>query len=290
MSVGAVTRNGPSVLSGYLSLFIREARAACVTMLVMARKSLSLSAQNLGYATADKRIEILQLVDRHGSISQAARVAGISYKAAWQAIHTLTNLAGQALVDSSVGGAGGGGVRLTPAGKHLLAVAGQLQTAWQGVLARINGAASSALAGPRTSMRNHLRCTVSRLESDGARDPMVRVALTLNGGGELASLITRESAELLGLADGLPVLALCKATAVRVQTAPSDPAMSKGINMLHGRVLNVSRGAQRDEVSVGLDGGQMQLTGFAMRPNRLRAGSHVCAQMDETAVVIALAA
>ncbi|MFT4193756.1 winged helix-turn-helix domain-containing protein, partial [Ottowia sp.] len=110
-----------------------------------------LSAASLGYGQADKRILVLQLVGAHGSISQAARVAGISYKAAWQAIHTLTNLAGEALVDSSVGGQGGGGAHLTPAGERLLAAAGQLQAARQGVLARVNAAASPALESTSAS-------------------------------------------------------------------------------------------------------------------------------------------
>ena len=265
-----------------------KARRPYATMRAMVKKKL-LSARNLGYAQADKRIQVLQLVGEQGSISQAARVAGISYKAAWQAIHTLTNLAGETLVDSSVGGSGGGGAQLTPAGQRLLATAGQLQAARQDVLARVNGAASPALAGPRTSMRNHLRATVDRLESGGARDPMLRAVLALDGGGALAALITRESAELLGLTPGLPVLALCKATAVRVQAASADQALGEGINGLPARALRVSRGVQRDEVTVTLDGSRMQLVGFAARPNRLRAGSRVMALVDESAVVIALA-
>ncbi len=247
-----------------------------------------LSARAMGYAQADKRIEILQLVAVHGSISQAARAAGISYKAAWQAIHTLTNLAGEALVDSSVGGSGGGGAQLTVAGQRLLEAATQLEAARRDVLARFNGKADGPLGGPRTSMRNHLRAQVERLESDGARDPMVRVVLALAGGGELSSLITRESAELLDLAPGLPVLALCKATAVRVAPlkAGALPDAPAG-NRLTGQVLRMSRGVQRDEVVVTLEG-SMQLVGFAERPNRLRAGSRVQAWLDESAVVLAL--
>ena len=47
---------------------------------------------------ADKRIDILRQIGQGGSISQAARAVGVSYKAAWQAIDTLTNLAGVPLV------------------------------------------------------------------------------------------------------------------------------------------------------------------------------------------------
>ncbi len=263
-----------------------------------------LSPHHLGYAQADKRLHILQLVGQHGSISQAAREAGISYKAAWQAIHTLTNLAGTPLVESAVGGSGGGGAQLTPAGERLLDAAHQMDTARRGVLERFNEPSATALAGPRTSMRNHLPCRVARLESDGARDPMVRVVLSLADGGQLASLITRESAELLALAIDLPVLALCKATAVRVLAPEPDPKPqpprpsraprlaeppTHAVNRLPGKIGRLSRGVQRDEAVVTLDGG-LQLTGFAARPNRLRSGSRVVAELDESAVVIALLA
>ena len=73
----------------------------------------------LGQASADKRVEILRRVAALGSISQAARAAGVSYKAAWQALDTLSNLAGTPLVERAVGGAGGGGARLTPAGEQV---------------------------------------------------------------------------------------------------------------------------------------------------------------------------
>ena len=48
---------------------------------------------------ADKRIDILRRVGDVGSISEAARRAGVSYKAAWQAIETLSNIAGGPLVE-----------------------------------------------------------------------------------------------------------------------------------------------------------------------------------------------
>lgn len=248
-------------------------------------KAKPFSTQSLGYAQADKRLEILHLVGQHGSISQAARSAGVSYKAAWQAVHTLTNLAGEQLLDSSVGGAGGGGARLTLAGVRLLEAAGQMESARREVLQRINSSSVTALTGPRTSMRNHLPCTVARLESAGARDPVVRVVLALPGGDELISLVTRESIELLSLKPGLPVLALCKATAVRVESG--DAAVPESGNQLEGRVLRAARGTLNDELVLTLTSGQ-QLVGFAARPNRLRGGSKARAHIEESAVVLAL--
>lgn len=245
-----------------------------------------MSPRSLGYAPADKRIELLRRVGECGSISQAARSAGVSYKAAWQAIHTLTNLAGEPLVDSSVGGAGGGGARLTAAGARLLRAAEQMDAARHDVLARINDPAAQALAAPRTSMRNHLPCTVARLDSAGPGDPLVRVVLALPEGGEMTSLITRESAQLLGLVPGLDLLALCKATAVRIGPW-GDDASPADANRLPGRVLRAARGTRHDELTLTL-AGDLQLVGFAAHPNRLRAGSRAQAQVEPSAVVLAL--
>ena len=255
-------------------------------------------ASALSQASADKRVEVLRLIGAGGSISQAGRDAGISYKAAWQAIDTLTNLAGVALVDRAVGGAGGGGARITAAGVQVLAAADQLEQARSQVLARLGQREGDALAfgmpstlgqlSVRTSMRNQLPCSVQALEQQGR---VMRVVMRLADGAALASRITRESAELLGLVDAMPVLALCKATAVAVSRA-GDGNNSRGRvrqrNVLAGRASRVSRGETGDEVSALLDSG-LQLVGFAAPASGLRSGSRVVMAFDESAVVIALA-
>lgn len=245
------------------------------------------SNKAFGHETVDKRMELLRLIGLTGSISQAARESGVSYKAAWQAIHTLTNLAGVALVDRAVGGAGGGGAQLTGAGKQLLEAAQQMEGARKEVLARFSGGAAQALPGTglRTSMRNHLPCSVIQLQSTDPKDPMVRVRMRLHDGEEISSSITHESAELLGLQPGLAVVVLCKATAVRMFSGVA-PACENA-TLLAGRVARLSRGTWRDEVVMGLPGG-LQLVGFTDKTHRMRAGSKVTACIDDNAVVIAL--
>jgi molybdate transport repressor ModE-like protein len=85
--------------------------------------------QALADASADKRLDVLRHVAAGCSISQAARQVGISYKAAWQAIDTLSNLSGVPLVERTVGGVGGGGARITSDGLQLLALAAELARA-----------------------------------------------------------------------------------------------------------------------------------------------------------------
>jgi molybdate transport system regulatory protein len=240
----------------------------------------------LGHLAADKRVEILRLVGEGGSISQAARDAGVSYKAAWQALDTLSNLAGAALVERAVGGAGGGGARLTAAGRRLLEAAVELGRARDQVLARLAGrgdnARGLAALGLRTSMRNQLPCTVQSLRRQGS---IVQVRLALAGGALLGSRITQESAQLLGLEPGLPVLALFKATAVEVA---ADGAPAAGRNLLRGQVTRASRAAAGGEVALNLDAG-LQLVGFAGPGHGLKVRLPAVAWIDESAVVVGVA-
>ncbi|MGJ7520272.1 TOBE domain-containing protein [Variovorax sp. LT1P1] len=252
----------------------------------------------LGHGPSDKRIDILRGIASTGSISQAAREAGVSYKAAWQAIDTLTNLAGVPLVERAVGGAGGGGALLTAQGGHLLELADALDTARREVHARWSsrGADAGAQADAtmarlavRTSMRNQLPATIDALTPF---DRTVRVQMRLGTCGAMAARITQESAELLGLQAGMTVIALCKATAVRVERvdAVAQGARRQGAmgNRLLGAVASVLRGDSGDEIAVALEGG-LQLVGFAPSGSGLRVRQRAAVVVDESALVVALA-
>ncbi len=235
---------------------------------------------------SDKRIDILRGIGRTGSISQAARDAAVSYKAAWQAIATLTNLAGVPLVRRAVGGAGGGGATLTPDGHQLLELADAHDQARRAVQARTGGAATAvASLSIRTSMRNQLPATIAALETTGR---IVRVRLALPGGERMTARITQESAELLGLAEDGVAIVLCKATAVQVGRAEAGerPGRRRG-NRLTGTVAKVARGANGDEIVVMLAGDQ-QLVGFAASGSGLRTRQRVTAFVDEASLVVAL--
>lgn len=252
----------------------------------MNRKKLPL-AEVLGYEASDKRIDILRRIGQAGSISQAARGAGVSYKAAWQVLETLANLAGTPLVDKAVGGSGGGGAVLTPAGLRVLQAAEQLARARQQVMAQLEQAGDAATPGRaalalRTSMRNQFPCTVAAVRP---QQGLVRVQLRLADGSTIFSRITRESVQLLGLKTGLPVLALCKATAVQV-AARMTPSPTR--NVLAGTVTRASRAAAGGEVNLRLDSG-VQLVGFAAAGHGLKAGQAARAAVDESGVVIAAA-
>ena len=63
------------------------------------------------------------------------------------------------------------------------------------------------------SARNQLRGTVKSIASDGL---MAEVVIDIGGAGEIASTITRASAERLGLKKGDAVVAIIKASEVLI--------------------------------------------------------------------------
>jgi molybdate transport system regulatory protein len=67
------------------------------------------------------RADLMELIDRTGSISKAGKAMGMSYKRAWSLVQALNDGFGAPLVEASRGGSRQGGALLTPAGHEVLA-------------------------------------------------------------------------------------------------------------------------------------------------------------------------
>jgi molybdate transport system regulatory protein len=67
------------------------------------------------------KAELIERIAETGSISAAARAMGMSYRRAWQLVEALNRDFRQRVVDTAIGGKRGGGARVTPFGKEILA-------------------------------------------------------------------------------------------------------------------------------------------------------------------------
>jgi len=61
------------------------------------------------------RVALLEAVERHGSLSAAARELGVPHRTAWQRVREMEERLGTKLVEGSRGGARGGSSHLTDA-------------------------------------------------------------------------------------------------------------------------------------------------------------------------------
>ena len=66
------------------------------------------------------KADLLEAIQRAGSISAAAKTLGMSYRRAWLLVETMNSCFDSPLVKSAKGGSGGGGAEVTPEGLALL--------------------------------------------------------------------------------------------------------------------------------------------------------------------------
>lgn len=66
------------------------------------------------------KVRLLELIAETGSISAAARQMEMSYRRAWLLIDELNGIFGKPVIETSAGGAGGGGAKITPLGEAVV--------------------------------------------------------------------------------------------------------------------------------------------------------------------------
>lgn len=249
----------------------------------------------LGYESGEisaRRLALLDAVARTGSISAAARDCQITYKAAWDAIDAINNLAPQPLVTTRHGGARGGGADLTDYGRRVLDSLHDLQVVLARVFAEMARDPNEALQlirslRMRTSARNALRGVVESLHHGAVQS---EVSLRLQGDDCIHAVITRASAEELQLAPGKEATALIKASWVLL-AAEGDGLRTSARNRLCGVVEAVEDGPVSAEVRLRLDGGNSLvavITESSRETLGFEVGQRVCALIKASHVLLAV--
>jgi len=244
------------------------------------------------------RIRLLEAIDAHGSITAAAKTIPLSYKAAWDAVDDMNNLADAPLVARTVGGAHGGGTRLTDHGRRMVAFFRALEQTQQQILDQAAQALGEGGAqdvarfrglihrlAMKTSARNAFAGPVSALRAGAVS---VEVCLRIDVENELTALITRDSAEHLQLALGQEVHAFVKAPSVLLCT---DPALRINTrNQLWGSVERLTAGPVNTEVVLRLASGRSvvaTITSASVQQLELAPGTRAAALIPESSVMLA---
>lgn len=215
---------------------------------------LSVAGQSLG---GQGRFALLGLIDACGSISQAAKRMGMTYKNAWDAVDAMNTAAGEPLVARTVGGQGGGGARLTERGRELIQRYLLIEREHRAFLASLQASGLRddlnliRRIAMNTSARNQFHGYVSQLVT-GAVNDEVHIAVAPNL--EIVATITHGSAQGLGLAVGKEAFALIKASSVIVANVQKGARYSAR-NSLAGTVERISEGAVNDEIVLDVGNG-----------------------------------
>ena len=204
------------------------------------------------------RVELLEWIDKTGSINAAAKEMKMSYKAAWERINGMNALADYPLIDRTTGGRGGGGTKLTPYARELIATFHRLGELHRQFIDRFSEAGNDPERLARilsrtfltTSARNQLPAILSSIEVNGLHTTLT---LALGGSDSLRSTITAKSVHNMGLEIGCDVYAIIKSSDI---TVSSSPASSKD-NCLSGTIEAIERFDENIEIAFRLDGGTL---------------------------------
>lgn len=241
---------------------------------------------------SERRMALLAAIGTEGSISAAARKVGLSYKAAWDAVDMMNNVAGDLLVERVTGGKRGGGALLTGRARELIAWYQAAQAEHQRFMDALSHFGpdgtrhldllhSMAL---QTSARNRFEGIIQHIESGPVND---RLTLQLAADVVLTATLTHASTERLGLAPGRRALAFLKAQAVRIQAAdPATPQLSEpapGDTRWTGRIGHVVTGDGLTEVSLDITE-HIRITGLSAVDVSTRSTAQACFQASDVLI------
>lgn len=230
-----------------------------------------------------RMMALLAAIAHTGSISQAAKQSGLSYKGAWQMIERANNSAPKLLVHTAKGGSKGGGACLTDAGQSLLTVFLNIQQQHQQFLAQLN---QQLAVDPdrrlllerlavKTSLRNQLFGTISAIQR-GAVNAEIKVRLV--GGAEIKASVGLSTLDTLALQLGQDILLLINSIDIML-VRDASAAQFSASNCLSCQVLRVQHDEINAEVSVSLSSGELMsavITRQSSQQLALAPGSELC--------------
>lgn len=205
------------------------------------------------------RIALLASIAECGSITQAAKAIGMSYKAAWDAIDTMNNLAAEPLVERLAGGKGGGGTRLTRRGEQLVENFRIIEKEHRRFIEQLAQQATGITddyllirrMSMKTSARNQFFGKITLVKKGAVND---EIELEVAGGQKIVAIVTHESTENLRLRPGAEAYALIKSSSIIIVT-DDEGARFSARNRLSGTISRVQPGAVNTEVVIELPNG-----------------------------------
>jgi molybdate transport system regulatory protein len=241
-----------------------------------------------------KRIELLRQIGQLENLTRAAKLAGYSYKGAWDAIDQMATLSGGELIERFAGGKGGGRTILTERGRQLLQNFTLVQDEHRRFVGRLdalaNGLAGDYASRAETAMKTSVRNQFAGIIVSIVEGPAnAEIGVMVNGMQIITASITHESCRELKLQVGSKVFALIKASSVQL----AAKAAASGRNSFNARVQAVIRGEQRSEITTGVAEGLALVSTLANADTErlgLSVGKPVVATFEPSSVMIGVAA
>lgn len=205
-------------------------------------------------------IGLLKAIQQTGSLNQAAKQLGLSYKGAWQILERANNSSPKILITTATGGSKGGGSCLTEAGHALLTLFTDLEQQHQRFIAQLN---RNLANNPdmvlllqrlviKTSGRNQLFGCITDIRIGAVN---AEVTVQLKGGESIVTTIDLTALKELELSIGVDAILLINSADITLVVDKASYRFSAR-NCLAGHILTVQQTAADVEIIVLLPSGE----------------------------------
>lgn len=163
---------------------------------------------------------LLRRISETNSLTEAAKILGISYRNAWGRIRKMEVSCGKPVLETRVGGSTGGSSRLTSEGASLFR---EFRSTRKYLFNALDDRESAGNVGYKLSARNRVVVKILKIEKG---DITSMIKLSSRAPVALTSIISNEAVEDLGLKEGEEVEAIVKSTEVMIGK-PAPPSRGR---------------------------------------------------------------
>lgn len=153
---------------------------------------------------------LLRRVLETNSLTLAARLLGISYRNAWGRVKRIETSLGKQILVTKVGGATGGGSRLTSEGLSLFR---QFRSTRKYLFNALDDRESAGNVGYKLSARNRIRSKVTEVKRGEITS---QIRMTASTPVAFTSIISNDAVDELNIKEGDAVVAIIKSTEVMI--------------------------------------------------------------------------
>lgn len=158
---------------------------------------------------------LLRRISETNSLTEAAKLLGISYRNAWGRIRRIEARYGKRILETKTGGQEGGSSKLTPQGTALFR---EFRSVRKYLFNALDDREAAGNVRYKLSARNIISAKVARVQRG---DITSLIRMTSTEPIELTSIISNEAVDDLALHEGDDVVAVVKSTDVMVAKSSS---------------------------------------------------------------------
>jgi molybdate transport system regulatory protein len=168
--------------------------------------------KDTGHVLGEGGATLLKAIGKHGSISEAARRTGMSYKYAWDQLERMEKTVGKPILNRIRGGRNGGGTELTETAVKLLMEYDRMRSFIGHIL---EDREYSEMMSAKLNARNRIEGRVNSIDKDKVTS-RIKIKIKIKTPATITALMTKKAANELGIKAGDKVEAVIRSTKLLV--------------------------------------------------------------------------